>query len=381
MKKVLFVATVYRFLKFEKSDMELLKAKGYEIHTGANMYEAEWLQDDGSLDDLEIHKHQIDFGRSPFSSKSLKAYKQLKKLFETEQFEILHCHTPVAAAISRMAARKYHKKGMRVIYTSHGFHFHKKSSVKTWILYYPIEYLLAYITDMIITINKEDYNVIQKFHVKEKKYIPGVGVDTRYIECMEVEPCKLKQQYGIPADAFVILSIGELSIRKNHEVVIRALAKCGRDDIYYVICGTGTLKERLEMLSEELGIQKRVILAGQVSHDEAIKMCHMCDIGAIPSRIEGLGLAGIESLAAGKPLIASNVHGIKDYAIDGITGITCDPLSVEQFKNAILRLHDDKDYYQICQNNAKSMSEKFDIAESRRYMEENYSVFTSQKKG
>lgn len=92
---------------------------------------------------------------------------------------------------------------------------------------------------------------------------------------MEVEPCKLKQQYGIPADAFVILSIGELSIRKNHEVVIRALAKCGRDDIYYVICGTGTLRERLEMLSEELGIQKRVILAGQVSHDEAIK-CVTC---------------------------------------------------------------------------------------------------------
>lgn len=377
MKKVLFVATVYRFLKFEKSDMELLKAKGYEIHTGANMYEAEWLQDDGSLDDLELHKHQIDFGRNPFSNQSLKAYKQLKKLFETEKYEILHCHTPVAAAIARMAARKYHKAGMKVIYTSHGFHFHKKSSIKTWLLYYPIEYLLANITDMIVTINKEDYNVIQKFHVKEKRYIPGVGVDTEYIDHMETDTGKLRKQYGISDNAFVILSIGELSVRKNHEVVIKAVAECGRDDIYYVICGTGALKERLEMLSKELGIQKQVILAGQISHDNVIKMCHMCDIGAIPSRIEGLGLAGIELLAAGKPLIASNVHGIKDYAVDGVTGITCEPLSVEQFKHAILQLHNDKSYYQTCQKNAKSMAQKFDIAEARKRMAENYSVFTS----
>lgn len=87
-KKVLFVATVFRFLHFEKSDMEILKKKEYEIHTATNMTGYDWLSDDGSLDYLELHKHQIDFGRSPFSKNTFEAYRQLKVLLKEEHFDV-----------------------------------------------------------------------------------------------------------------------------------------------------------------------------------------------------------------------------------------------------------------------------------------------------
>jgi glycosyltransferase involved in cell wall biosynthesis len=352
--------------------MKILKEMGYEVHTATNMNESEWLKDDGNLDYLDLHKHQIDFGRSPFSAQNIVAYKQLKKLMSTEKFDLMHCHTPVASAIARLAARKYRNAGLKVIYTSHGFHFHKKSSVKDWLIYYPIEYVMAFFTDMVITINKEDYRVIQKFPVKEKRYIPGVGVDVKSIASMDVDKNETRAKYNIPADAFLILSIGELSDRKNHEVIIRAVAKCKENNIYYVICGAGGKKEYLKNLASSLGIEDKVVLAGQCSHDEVLKLCHSCDLGALPSKIEGLGLAGIEMLAAGKPLIASNIHGIVDYAIDGYNSFVCSPDDVHAFAMAINKFYEDKDTYELLSENAALSVKKFSVEKSYEKMSEIY---------
>ena len=286
-KKVLFVATVFRFLHFEKSDMEILKKKEYEIHTATNMTGYDWLSDDGSLDYLELHKHQIDFGRSPFSKNTFEAYRQLKVLLKEEHFDVIHTHTPVASAILRLAAISTRRKGTKVIYTDHGFHFHKSSPRKNWILYYPMEYILAYYSDMIITINREDYNVIQNFPVKKKKYIPSVGVDIDSIANLIVDKKKIRGEFNIPEDVFLILSIGELSIRKNQEVIIRALSNVKNSNVYYLLCGTGDRQSYLENLTKELGVNDRVIFAGYQTHDKVKQIAHSADLGALPSLIEG----------------------------------------------------------------------------------------------
>ncbi|MEY8515929.1 glycosyltransferase [Lachnospiraceae bacterium 29-84] len=374
MKKVLIVATVFKFLIFERNDIEILKKMGFEVHSATNMNEADWLKDDGMLDYLDIHKHQIDFDRTPFSRKSMIAYGQLKELINRNHFDLIHCHTPVAAAITRIAALRTRKMGTKIIYTSHGFHFHKKASLKNWILYYPIEYLLAPFTDMIITINREDYKLIQKFHVKEKRYIPGVGVDTEKISKMKVDKTKIRLKYGVPLEAFLILSIGELSDRKNHKVIIKAISQCGIKNIYYIICGTGEKAQELEELAKKLGILDRIIFTGQVSHEDAMKICHVCDIGALPSTIEGLGLAGIETLACGKPMVASDVHGIVDYVIDGITGITCNPNDVNAFSKAVECLYTDKLMYQKCVSNTLVVAKQFDLCVAEKSMKDNYRV-------
>ncbi len=372
MKKALVVATVYKFLSFEISDMNILKKMGYEIHTATNMSETDWLKDDGSLDFLEVKKHQIDFGRLPFSKQSIIAYRQLKKLLNEEHFDVIHCHTPVAATITRMVAKPFRKQGVKIIYTSHGFHFHKLSSKLSWLIYYPIEYVMAFFTDMIITINKEDFDVIKKFHVKEKRYIPGVGVDIQYISSFSSDKEVLFTQYGIPRDAFVLMSVGELSDRKNHEIVIKAMSKLNDTSIYYIICGTGKKEKNLKNMAMQLGLDKRVIFLGYQPHDQVIKLLHAIDVGVLPSKIEGLGLAGIETLASGKPLIASGVHGIKDYVIENETGIRCNPLNASDFSAAIIKLKDDKNLYKKCCENAIQMSWKFDIRNVQQLMLKNY---------
>ena len=374
MKKVLFVATVYKFLNFEISDIEILKRMGYEIHTATNMSEADWLKDDGTLDYLGLVKHQIDFDRSPFSYNSLKAYKQLKKLLKEETFDLIHCHTPVAAAILRLAAIDTRRKGTKVIYTDHGFHFHKSSGLKSWLLYFPIEYIMSFFTDMIIAINKEDYKLIQKFHVKEKRYIPGVGVDVKRISKLKPNREEIRENYNIPLNAFVIMSVGELSARKNHQVIIEALSRIPNKDIYYLICGAGSKLNDLQMLANKRCVSDRVIFTGPLPHDTILNLGHVVDIGAIPSLIEGLGLAGIETLAAGKPIIGSNVHGIKDYVIDNLTGVSCDPCDIEAFKSAILKLYSDKDYYKKCRDKCIDKAFEFDILKVRKLMRENYEV-------
>ncbi len=376
MKKVLFVASVYKFLKFEVNDMKLLKSKGFEIHTATNMNEADWLKDNGDFDFLNLIKHQIDFGRTPFSVKNFKAYKQIKKLLKTEKFDLIHCHTPVAAAIARFAAKKYRKCGLKVIYTCHGFHFHQKSSKINWLLYYPIEKILARYTDMIITINKEDYKIIKKFKTPEKRYIPGVGVDTNYIYDLPVNTSKIRNDIGLKENDFMILSVGELSKRKNHEVIIKALANINASNIFYVICGTGNLENYLKCLANSLGVEKKVIFLGQQPYNRVIELQKASNIGALPSVIEGLGLAGIETLAAAKPIIASKVHGINDYVIDYITGIGCEPYDVNEFKNAIEKLKNDSNLYTTCSKNAKSKSSEFDIKIVSKLMSDNYDFFS-----
>lgn len=374
MKKALIVATVIRFLEcFEKSDIKILKDLGYEIHTAANMSEADWLSYNGALDDLGVVYHQIDFGRTPFSKQSVKAYKELKKLLEEMSFDLIHCHTPVASAVLRLAVNRKKMPHVKIIYTAHGFHFHKSSGWKNWLFYYPIERFLARKTDMIITINQEDFAVAQKYGTKYKRYIPGVGVDTEYISGMEADrDLELSEHYHIPKNAYVIMTVGELSDRKNQITVMEALGQLKDREWYYILAGTGDKKEELQNVARRLGLEDRVIFTGFLNHDEVLKLDHVVDLGVIPSVIEGLGIAGIEFLAAGTPIVGSKVHGIKDYLIEGENGILCDPHNVSEFARAIRKMMDDKAFYNACRKNAKKTSESFDIRKVERLMRENY---------
>ena len=217
------------------------------------------------------------------------------------------------------------------MYTCHGFHFHNAAPKKNWLMFYPIEKWMSRYTDYLVTINKEDFNRAKTFHCPNVRYIPGVGVDINRIKGAKVDKKVYKKSIGIPEDCVMLLSVGEMIERKNHEVIIKALGKLKRDDIYYVICGKGPLKEYLEQLSKSLGV--RTIFLG--FRNDIPELCNTADISAFPSKIEGLGLAGIEAMAAGVPLVSSNVHGILDYVVDGKTGFTCKPDDVDGFAKAI----------------------------------------------
>ncbi len=347
MKKVLIVASVISFIEwFNKENIEYLRTNlECEVHIACNLDYMEDTDMERTLTYLEklrsegIILHNIHFARSPLKKENVVAYSELKKLIHNDKFDLIHCHTPVASMLTRLAARKARKQGSMVMYTCHGFHFHNAAPKKNWIIYYPVERFCSRFCDYLVTINREDYHRALTFHTKNVRYIPGVGVDISRIQSINVDRVAYKKSIGIPEDCIMLLSVGELIERKNHEVIIRALSKLKNKDIYYVICGKGPLKSHLEQLAAELEISQNVVFLG--FRKDIPELCNTADISAFPSKIEGLGLAGIEAMAAGVPLISSNVHGILDYVIDGETGFACNPEDVDGFAEAIHKLSND----------------------------------------
>ena len=374
MKKVLIVASVVSFIEwFNKENVDFLsKEMGCEVHLACNfdyMNDTDVERTQSYIEKIKsqgIVLHNIAFARSPLNFANVKAYKALKAIIAAENFDLIHCHTPAASMLTRLASKKARKAGSTVMYTCHGFHFHNASSKKNWLLYYPVEKYLSRHCDYLVTINREDYNRAKTFHCENVRYIPGVGVDIARIWNLQIDKAAKKEQIGVPADKILILSAGELIERKNHEVIIRALAKVNNPDVYYAIAGKGPLKDDLLTLAKDLGISDRVLFLG--FRTDVFELYHAADISAFPSKIEGLGLAGIEAMAAGVPLIASNVHGILDYVIDGKTGYAIDPADVDGYAAAIQKLAENEDLRRSMIPDCRKAVEPFEISNALKVM-------------
>ncbi len=331
MKKVLLVTHVSGFVpQFEMNNVRILQEMGYEVHYASNFNNVSYGTDNSRLKNTGIVCHQIDFARSPFDFQAHRlACRQLTEVLQKEKFSLLHCHTPVGAALSRIVAVPYRKHGLKVFYTAHGFHFYKGAPWKYWVLFYPVERFLAGKTDVLITINEEDYERAKRFcrHKKTKvKFLPGVGVDIRYwsgadLLTGEREEIRkiIRNELGVADNEQMLLSVGELIPRKNHEEVIRALAeKTKGTQFKYFICGQGDLKEYLENLIVRLNLSKTVFLLGY--RTDIRNLLYAADLFVFPSKQEGMPMALLEATATGIPLKASDIRGNREILRDFIPG-------------------------------------------------------------
>ena len=228
MKKALIVASVYGFIHhFERNDIKILQELGYEITVASNFdnYKNE-------LDNLNVNLIHIPFQRSPFSLKNITAYRKLNKFLKKEKIDLIYCHTPIGGVIGRITG--YKNKIKNIIYTAHGFHFFKGAPLINWLLFYPVEKYLSKYTNILITINQEDYKRAQAFYAKKVKYIPGVGLDTEKIKNIVVDKKEKREELGLTEENIVLLSVGELSKRKNHIIPIKALAQIKIIKIYFI---------------------------------------------------------------------------------------------------------------------------------------------------
>ena len=175
--KVLFVATVRSHIgQFHMPFIRELVRRGCRVEAAFKDNSA----DKPGLDLSGIaHTYEVPFSRSPYSVDNLKAYQVLKKIIDEGRYDAIHCHTPMGAVVTRLAARDARKRGTKVIYTAHGFHFYNGAARKNWLLFYPVEKALAKDTDCLITINSEDYNTAKarQFAAGRLELVNGVGVD------------------------------------------------------------------------------------------------------------------------------------------------------------------------------------------------------------
>lgn len=355
--RILYVTTVGLTMIFFKDLVKELISEGntVDIATNEDEYKVDTL-----YHELGCNIFQVDFSRSPLNKGNLKAFKQLKKLVSENHYDIVHCHTPVAGTITRLACREYRKGELKVIYTAHGFHFYKGAPLKNWLLYYPIEKFCSRFTDVLITINHEDYELAKKkMKAKEVEYVPGVGVDVDKFANTVVDRAAKRRELGIPEDAFLLLSVGELNENKNHQIVIRALAELKNPDIYYMIAGKGPLKDYLLELSQELGVEEQVHLLGY--RNDVAELYKTADVDVFPSNREGLGLAAVEGMAAGLPLICADNRGTREFAVHDETAVVCKYDSVVDFRDAISKLSNHGNDITVLESSAQNMARHFAV--------------------
>ena len=315
MKKALMLSSVASMIdQFNMENINILKNLGYEVHVLANFSFGNTTSDERTkefkkeLEDMGIKVYNVPIPRKITAIKEMiSSYKEIKEICKENKYDILHCHSPIGGVLARFAFKEFRKKGGKLIYTAHGFHFFKGAPIKNWLIFYPIEKLCARYTDCLITINKEDYKIAQKFKTKKVTYIPGIGIDTEKIKNIKRDR-EILNKFGIK-DEVVLVSVGELSDRKNHKVILEALEKI-EDDYIYIICGQGEKKEELVNLSKKLKIQNKVKFLGY--RQDIKEILKASDIFCFPSKQEGLPVALMEAMASGLPVVCSNIRGNSD---------------------------------------------------------------------
>ena len=372
MKKVLFVATVVKthIMEFHIPYLQMFQEMGWETAVAArNDYED---PSDCAIPNCDRY-YDVPFERNPLKPENLTAYRMLKKIIDEEGYDIIHCHTPVGAMLARLAARNSRRRGTKVIYTAHGFHFYKGAPIINWLVYYPVEKWLARYTDVLITINKEDYERAKSFKAGKVCYVPGVGVDLKKFSVGYVDRDEKREKIGVKKDDFVLLSVGELIPRKNHEIVIRALGvlkqKGQMDRISYVICGCGTCEANLKKLANELDVADHIHFMGYRS--DISEICNCADLFVFMSHQEGLPVAVMEAMACGLPVICSNIRGNTDLIHDGDTGIIS-PFDHIELAEKIMYMAADKGRRERMAHRAKEEVEKFSLCHVTECMREIY---------
>lgn len=337
MKRALIITTVSGFVpQFEMNNVKILQNLGYEVHYAANYHMPVYTDNNERLEGTGIIQHQIDFVRSPYKiGKNIKALNQLVSLMRETKFHLVHCHTPMGGVLGRIAAHKTNTKP--VIYTAHGFHFYKGAPVFNWLFFYPVERGLAHWTDCLITINKEDYRRARNFQLKNNQalqYIPGIGIKLQ--DFQDKKHTLTKKDLDIPEDSFLIMSTGELNKNKNQRIIIEALRLLDDSKIHYILCGEGKQKENLYDLCKKYHLENQVHFLGFRSDINQLLKITECFV--FPSKREGIGVAALEAIATGVPVVAAKNRATREYIFQGKNGFLCDYDDSEQFAKQILRV-------------------------------------------
>ncbi|MFS0861510.1 glycosyltransferase family 4 protein [Fredinandcohnia sp. 179-A 10B2 NHS] len=332
-KKILFCATVdYHFKAFHLPYLKWFKEQGWEVHVAAE-------------GDIELpfvcKKYNIPIQRTPLSLKNFTAYKELKKIIDQNNYQIIHCHTPMGGVLGRLAARTARKNGTKVIYTAHGFHFCKGAPLTNWLLYYPIERLLASSTDCLITINSEDYELAKRHQFKAGsiEHVHGVGVDLdKFRPVDKIRRNVLRRIDDFNPKDIIMFYAAEINKNKNQQFLIKALSII-KDDIPNVkllLAGDGILLEECRLLALKLGLLNQVEFLGL--RNDIDMLLKISDIAVASSLREGLPVNVMEAMACGLPILATDNRGHRELVSNNENGWVLHPDDIVGFGEKLKEL-------------------------------------------
>ncbi len=354
-KKILFIVNVVgKISNFIIPSIEAGHNLGFEFHIASNLSRFR-----GNMDDYNVVFHHVDIIRNPFNLKNIRAYKQMLDLMKKEQFDAIHCNTPAGGVLGRFCGRA--AKVPKIIYTAHGFHFYKGAPPVAGI-YKMAEVVMARDTDVILTMNNEDYDAAQKFNLRKGGnvyYIPGVGVNTESYRNVEVNRIQLRESLGIKEDDIALIALGELIDRKNYQASIKAVARANNQKLHFFICGRGAKHEELKELVVKLKVEDQVHFLGY--RTDVKELLSVADIFFFTTHQEGLARSMMEAMSAGLPCVASKVRGNVDLIEEGIGGFLRHPDDADGFAQALNILADDEDLRKEMSASNLETIKKFDV--------------------
>lgn len=330
--KVLFCATVdYHFMAFHMPYIKWFKEMGWEVHIAAN----------GNKEIPYVdQKFNIPIQRSPFKYKNIKAINDLKQIINQNNYQIIHCHTPMGGILSRLAAQKARKTGTKVIYTAHGFHFCMGAPLLNWMIYYPIEKFMANFTDCLITINQEDYELsVRNFKAKRIDHINGVGINTVDFKPLEDnKKIERKKSFGYQPDDFLLFYAAEFNKNKNQQFLLQSLVLMKEEipNVKLLLAGEGPLLDKCKQLANNLGISQLVDFLGY--RKDLKELVPICDVAVASSLREGLPVNIMEAMACGLPIVAVDNRGHRELVMNDINGWLVNKNDSEEFSKKIIAL-------------------------------------------
>lgn len=370
-EKVLFVASIDKHIsRFHIPSLKWFSDRGYEVHVACNGY-AEMPYCD--------KVHQIDFVRSPYSIKHLRVISQLKKLFAKEDFYLVHCHTTVASLLTRIAGNSFRKsKGLKVLHTSHGFHFFKGGPLLNWLVFYPIEKIASRFQDCLITINTEDYNLARDhFYCKDVRLIPGMGVNRERFKVLNCQgKLRERESWDIAPDAKVMIYVAEFIHRKNHRFIIESAAdlKAQFPELIIILPGRGKLLAEMKGLAEKLNVNSFVRFTGFINNVESLMACS--NLGFSSSRQEGLGLHIVEAMMSGLPVIATDNSGHRELIRHGVNGFLYQLNDKRTFIDFVSKVFSDPEMYSSMSKEALQQALRFEMKLSNAHLGEIYADYS-----
>lgn len=322
MPKVLFLANIARFFTdFLLPFADHFRAKGWQVDAAASEM-SDCTRCGGHFDQV----FDLQWTRNPFDIQNfLRGLQQVRDLVERGGYDIAHVHTPVSALIVRMALRGMPRRP-KIIYTVHGYHFHKRGHPLKNLVFLCIEKIAGPWTDYLVVINREDEEATHRYRIVPEnrlRYMPGIGVDLNYYSVGAVSEeaiSRVRAELGLQGGQPLFFMIAEYAPEKRHRDAIDALAKLGRKDVVLALAGIGPLMEDIRAMSKNLGLEDQVRILGW--RRDIPTLIRASNATLLPSEREGLPRAVLESLALGIPVIGADIRGVHELLVDGCGFLT-----------------------------------------------------------
>lgn len=270
--------------------------------------------------------------------KDLRALRQLTAYLRANHFDIVHTHTSKGGFIGRRAA--WSAGVPAIIHTVHGFAFHEQSHPLQVRLYAAIERLAARWCHKLVTVSCYHREWALQLKIATPAKIAAIpnGIDPARVE--PTQPLSnIREALGIHAGAPIILSTGRLAAQKGFEYLIEAVAMLKQrspQSFRVIIAGEGPLRDALQRQIQRLGVAESVRLIG--FYKTIGDLYALADLVVLPSLWEGLSIALLEAMAAGKPIITTTIGSNLEATDNGRVARLVPPKDVSALAKAIQQM-------------------------------------------